>query len=166
MGDAVDALVAQWRRERPDLDVWPMEVIGRISRLSRLLERRLKDVFARYGLEQHEFDVLATLRRAGPPYELTAGGLLKAAMVTSGAITNRIDRLEAKNLVERVRDSDDRRCVRIRLTDRGRELVDEILPVHLANETGLLSVLSPDDRDHLIGVLRTLLESLGDTFSE
>jgi DNA-binding MarR family transcriptional regulator len=163
MSDAVDAVTAQWRRERPDVDVWPMEVVGRVSRLSRLLERELRGPFAEHGLESFEFDVLATLRRSGAPYELTAGALLKAAMVTSGAITNRIDKLEAKGLVQRVRDSGDRRTVRIRLSERGLELIDELLVVHVANEVRLLSGLAPADRDHLIVLLRGLLESLGDT---
>jgi DNA-binding MarR family transcriptional regulator len=163
MSDAVDAVTAQWRRERPDVDVWPMEVVGRVSRLSRLLERELRGPFAEHGLESFEFDVLATLRRSGAPYELTAGALLKAAMVTSGAITNRIDKLEAKGLVQRVRDSGDRRTVRIRLSERGLELIDELLVVHVANEARLLSGLAPADRDHLIVLLRGLLESLGDT---
>ncbi|MGN9787100.1 MarR family winged helix-turn-helix transcriptional regulator [Nonomuraea sp. ZG12] len=166
MSDAVDALTAQWRRERPDVDVWPMEVVGRVSRLSRLLERGLRDLFAEHGLESFEFDVLATLRRSGAPYELTAGALLKAAMVTSGAITNRIDKLEAKGLVQRVRDSGDRRTVRIRLTERGLELIDELLTAHVANEARLLSGLAPADRDHLVVLLRGLLESLGDTALE
>jgi|SRR5690606_26789493 DNA-binding MarR family transcriptional regulator len=163
MGDAVDELTAQWRRERPDVDVWPMEIVGRVSRLSRLLERGLRDLFAEHGLESHEFDVLATLRRSGAPYELTAGGLLRSAMVTSGAITNRIDKLEQKGLVERVRDTGDRRSVRIRLTAEGRELIDRLLAEHVANEARMLQGLAPEDRDHLIRLLRGLLESLGDT---
>ncbi|WP_067464654.1 MarR family winged helix-turn-helix transcriptional regulator [Actinomadura macra] len=163
MADAVDEILAQWGRERPDLDVWPMGVIGRISRLQLVLNRELKDFFARQGLENWEFDVLATLRRAGAPYELTAGALLKAAMVTSGAITNRIDRMEARGLVERVRDASDRRSVRIRLTPHGLSLVDEVVGLHTANEARLLDSLDPDDRDLLAGLLRTLLESLGDS---
>src|SRR4051794_39223488 len=101
--DAVDAITAAWGRERPELDARPMGIVGRISRLSRLLDKELKDFFAEHGLEFWEFDVLATLRRSGAPYELSAGALLKTAMVTSGAITNRVDRLEAKGLLERVR---------------------------------------------------------------
>lgn len=163
MGDAVDQVTAQWRRERPDVDVWPMEVIGRVSRLSRLFERGVKEVFTAHGLESFEFDVLATLRRSGEPYELTAGALLKAAMVTSGAITNRIDKMEAKGLVERVRDIGDRRSVRIRLTRHGLELVDEVLVQHVANEARLLSGLPAADRDRFVTLLRGLLESLGDT---
>jgi DNA-binding MarR family transcriptional regulator len=160
MADAVDVVTAQWARERPDLDVWPMGIIGRISRLDRLFGRDLKDFFAEHGLESFEFDVLATLRRSGAPYELTAGELLKAAMVTSGAITNRIDRMAAKGLVERDRDSADRRSVRIRLTDRGLALVDDVVGRHVANEERLLSSLDPAERDQLTGLLRALLESL------
>ncbi|MFE9099529.1 MarR family winged helix-turn-helix transcriptional regulator [Actinomadura geliboluensis] len=163
MADAVDAILAQWGRERPDVDVSPMGVIGRISRAQLLLGRELKRFFAERGLESWEFDVLATLRRHGAPYELTAGELLTAAMVTSGAITNRIDRMEAKGLVERVRDPGDRRSVRIRLTPRGLETVEELVAEHAANEDRLLAALDPAERERLAGALRTLLESLGDT---
>ncbi|GAA0361001.1 MarR family transcriptional regulator [Actinoallomurus spadix] len=163
MSDAVDEILGQWARERPDMDVWPMGIIGRIKRLSRIVDRELKDFFAGHGLEQWEFDVLATLRRSGPPYTLTAGALNRAAMVTSGAITNRIDRLAAKGLVERVPDEQDRRSVRVRLTERGRALVDEIVGLHVANEARLLSSLSPERRTELAGLLRDLLDSLGDT---
>jgi DNA-binding MarR family transcriptional regulator len=163
MGDAVDLVLAQWGRERPDLEVWPMGIVGRISRLSRLLDRDLKEFFAGHGLENWEFDVLATLRRSGPPYELTAGALNKAAMVTSGAITNRIDRMAAKGLVERVAGRQDRRSVRVRLTGRGLATVDELVGLHVANEARLLATLGPDEREQLASTLRGLLESLGDT---
>ncbi|GAA1882413.1 MarR family winged helix-turn-helix transcriptional regulator [Actinomadura bangladeshensis] len=163
MADAVDAILAQWGRERPDVDVSPMGVIGRISRAELLLARRLKAFFAERGLESWEFDVLATLRRHGAPYELTAGALLRAAMVTSGAITNRIDRMEAKGLVERVRDTGDRRSVRVRLTPLGLETVDDLVGLHAANEDRLLAALDPAARERLAGALRALLESLGDT---
>ncbi|GAA4057853.1 MarR family winged helix-turn-helix transcriptional regulator [Nonomuraea soli] len=166
MADAVDEVLAQWKRERPDVDVWPMGVVGRITRLSLILDKELKDFFAGHDLERWEFDVLATLRRSGPPYELTAGALNKAAMVTSGAITNRIDRLTARGLVERVRDDADRRSVRVRLTDRGWTLIEELVPLHVANEARILRALSGQERDDLAGALRDLLESLGDTSLE
>ncbi|MFG1997853.1 MarR family winged helix-turn-helix transcriptional regulator [Spirillospora sp. NPDC048911] len=162
MTDAVDEIRAQWGRERPDLDTWPMGIVGRISRLSRLLDRELKEFFAGHGLEFWEFDVLATLRRAGAAEGLTAGDLNKAAMVTSGAITNRIDRLAAKGLVERVPDPQDRRSVRVRLTDHGHATVDEIVGPHVENEARLLGGLDPDERSQLEGTLRKVLESLGD----
>ncbi|MCP2291236.1 MarR family winged helix-turn-helix transcriptional regulator [Nocardia amikacinitolerans] len=163
MGDAVDLITAAWHRERPDVDVSPMHIIGRITRLSRVLEQDLKRFFAGHGLEFWEFDVLATLRRSGGAEGLTAGALNRAAMVTSGAITNRIDRLAAKGLVERMPCPEDRRSVRVRLTAEGRKLVDELLPLHVANEQRLLDALDTQDRDQLAALLRRLAESLGDT---
>ena len=163
MADAVDEIIAMWAREKPELDAAPMGIVGRISRLSRVLDKELKDFFAGHGLEFWEFDVLATLRRSGAPYELSPGALLRTAMVTSGAITNRVDRMEAKGLVERLRDPDDRRGVRIRLTAAGLELIDELVPLHLANERRLLAVLADDDRATLADLLRTLAAGLGDT---
>lgn len=161
--DAVDAIIAMWARERPELDAGPMGIVGRISRLSRLLDKELKDFFAGHGLEFWEFDVLATLRRSGAPYELSAGSLLKTAMVTSGAITNRVDRMAARGLVERLPDPEDRRGVRIRLTPAGLELIEKLMPLHVANEQRLLAALGAGDRDNLAGLLRTLSVGLGDT---
>jgi DNA-binding MarR family transcriptional regulator len=163
MTDAVDEIIAMWAREKPELDASPMGVVGRISRLSRLLDKELRDFFAGHGLEFWEFDVLATLRRSGEPYELSAGALLKTAMVTSGAITNRVDRMETKGLVQRVPDPGDRRGVRIRLTPAGLELIDKLVPLHVANERRLLAVLGDSDRDTLADLLRTLAAGLGDT---
>ena len=163
MADAVDAIIAMWAREKPELDAAPMGIVGRISRLSRMLDKELKDFFADYGLEFWEFDVLATLRRSGAPYELSPGALLRTAMVTSGAITNRVDRMEAKGSVERLRDPGDRRGVRIRLTPAGLELIDELMPLHVANERRLLAALAGEDRDTLADLLRTLAAGLGDT---
>ncbi|GGK55459.1 MarR family winged helix-turn-helix transcriptional regulator [Nocardia camponoti] len=163
MRDAVDLITEQWARERPDVDSSPMAVIGRIARVSRLLEQELKQFFAGHGLEFWEFDVLATLRRSGGVEGITAGALNKAAMRTSGAITNRIDRLAARDLVRRVPAPDDRRSVLVQLTDKGRELVDYLLPLHMENEHRLLSALSPTDRETLAGLLRTLAVGMGDT---
>jgi DNA-binding MarR family transcriptional regulator len=161
--DVVDIIQAQWRIERPDVDCTPVGVIGRVSRLSRVVERELKALFAEYGLESWEFDVLATLRRSGPSYRLPMGGLLPATLVTSGALTNRVDRLEAKGLVFRAPAGGDRRSVEVGLTDEGRSLVDEILPRHMANERRLLAVLPAADRAALADALRTLLVALGDS---
>ncbi|NUT33058.1 MAG: MarR family transcriptional regulator [Hamadaea sp.] len=160
--DAVDAITAQWALVRPGLDVSPIEVIGRISRLSRLFERALKDYFAQHDLESWEFDVLATLRRSGEACELTVGGLLSQALVTSGAMTNRIDRLEAKGLVERRADPADRRTVRIRLTAKGLETVDTVLEGHMANEERLLAPLASAERRQLVAMLRKLSIAFGD----
>ncbi|WP_433712961.1 MarR family winged helix-turn-helix transcriptional regulator [Nocardia sp. CA-084685] len=165
MADAIDLFTEHWHRERPDVDVSPMAVIGRIQRLSRVLEQDLKKFFAGHGLEFWEFDMLATLRRSGGTNGLTAGALNQVAMLTSGAITNRIDRLTAKGLVERAPCPEDRRAIRVQLTDAGRALIDELLPLHMENEQHLLAALDKRDRGHLADLLRTLAESLGDTAS-
>lgn len=159
MTDAVDGVLEQWRRERPDIDIWPVGIVGRIMRLSRLWDVEIKRFLAGHGLEPGEFDVLSTLRRAGHPHELTAAGFLASSLVTSGAITNRIDRMEAKGLVTRRRDDKDRRTVWIQLTDRGLRLVDEVLPLHVANEARLLRALAVEGRDPLADTLRGLLEA-------
>ncbi|WP_280297748.1 MarR family winged helix-turn-helix transcriptional regulator [Nocardia neocaledoniensis] len=163
MRDAIDLITEHWAQQRPDVDASPMAIVGRITRLSRLLDQELKRFFAAHGLEFWEFDVLATLRRSGGDAGLTAGALNRAAMVTSGAITNRIDRLAAKNLVRRAPCADDRRSVFVQLTDEGRALVDELLPLHMANEQRLLASLGAGDRAQLEGLLRTLAVGLGDT---
>ncbi|MFI8971322.1 MarR family winged helix-turn-helix transcriptional regulator [Nocardia asteroides] len=162
MRDAVDLITEHWGIQRPDVDVSPMAIVGRITRLARILEQDLKRFFAGHGLEFWEFDVLATLRRSGGDTGLTAGALNRAAMVTSGAITNRIDRLEAKNLVRRVPSPEDRRSVFVQLTAEGRELVDRVLPLHVKNEQRLLASLGADDREQLAGLLRTLAVGLDD----
>ncbi len=158
--DRVDAIVEQWHRERPDLDVGGMEVIGRISRLERALRPRLKEVFAEHGLEDWEFDVLATLRRAGPPHRLTAGELLGSMMITSGTLTNRIDRLEDRELISRQRDPDDGRVVLVALTPEGFALVDAAVAAHTANQLGLLDALTAAERRQLVDLLRALSLSL------
>lgn len=159
--DAVDQITSQWNVARPELDMAPLEVIGRVSRLSRLIDRHLAVNFARFDLENWMCDVLATLFRSGPPYELTAGDLTRQTMVTTGAITNRIDRLEQRGLVERA-SGDDRRKVIVRLTDLGLATVDEVVVAHLATERELLAALSPRQQRDLAQLLRTTLLALGD----
>lgn len=165
MSDAVDAIVGQWAAERPDLkdDLWPVEVLARVQRIHRIVERRLKAFAAERGLEAGEVDILLTLRRSGPPYAMTAGALVPAAMVTSGAITNRIDRMAAKGLVERVRDGQDRRTVHIRLTGRSLELTEALMADHLRHYGELLAPLDQATRATIATALRTLLEATGDT---
>jgi DNA-binding MarR family transcriptional regulator len=158
MADQVDRLVAAWRRERPDLEVEPMEILSRVSRLARHLELARKEAFGRLGLEQWQFDVLAALRRSGPPYEMTPGELLTETLVSSGAMTHRIDQMESAGLVARQPDPDDGRVVRVRLTDKGREAVDVALGSLLDRERQLLSQLNPADQSHLSALLRELLE--------
>jgi DNA-binding MarR family transcriptional regulator len=160
-GDSVDRIISQWKVVRPDVDSSPIEVIGRVSRLSRLIDRRLTESFARFGLESWMYDVLATLRRSGEPYELTAGDLMRHTMVTTGAVTNRIDRLEQRGLVERAT-SPDRRKVIVRLTPKGLETVDEIVEAHMLTEREILGALSPRQQLELAHLLRTTLLSLGD----
>lgn len=159
--DTVDAVTAQWRAVRPDLDHSPLDVVARVSRLSRLVDRRLAENFARFDLEDWMYDVLATLRRSGEPYTLTPTDLVRQAMVTTGAVTNRIDRLEARGLVERVPGTD-RRTVPVRLTPAGLALVDQVVASHLATEQELLDALPERRRTELAGMLRTLLVALGD----
>lgn len=163
MRDAVDLIVEQWARARPDLDASPMGVLGRLSRLTRIVERELKALFGEFGLERGEFDVLATLRRAGSPDGMTAGMLARSAMVTSGAVTNRLDRLVAKGYVTREADPEDRRTVVVALTPAGRELIDRAVAAHLDNERRILAALDRRRQDDLAALLRTLLLSLGDT---
>jgi DNA-binding MarR family transcriptional regulator len=162
MGDHVDRVLEQWGAERPDLDVSPMGIVGRIQRASRLLERGLSENFARHGLELWEFDVLGTLRRSGPPYRLTAGALSDSAMRTSGAITNRIDRLVAKGLVTRETDPDNRRSIVIGLTESGWTVIEDVLASHVSYEERALKSLSASQQRELAALLRTLLIALGD----
>ncbi len=159
--DAVDRIAQQWNAVRPDVDVFPMTVIGRVSRLSRLVDRRLAENFARHGIENWMYDVLATLRRSGEPFELTAGALVGQTMVTTGAITNRVDRLEQRGLVERAR-TRDRRKVLVRLTQQGLDLVDDVVSSHMATEREILSPLSPRRQQELAKLLRATLVGLGD----
>jgi DNA-binding MarR family transcriptional regulator len=159
--DAVDLIEQQWNAVRPDVDVFPMTVIGRVSRLSRLVDRRLAENFAHHGIENWMYDVLATLRRSGEPYELTAGALVGQTMVTTGAITNRIDRLEQRGLVERAR-TRDRRKVLVRLTKQGLDLVDDVVDSHMATEREILSPLTRRQQHELARLLRAALIGLGD----
>jgi DNA-binding MarR family transcriptional regulator len=155
--DEVDRIVAAWRRERPDLDVGPLGVLSRVTRLARHLDRARRAAFAQHGLETWEFDVLSALRRAGHPYQLSPGALVTQTLVTSGTMTNRIDRLAARGLVERHRDPADRRGVLVRLTAEGLERVDASLADLLARERQLLGGLSAAEGEVLSGLLRRLV---------
>jgi DNA-binding MarR family transcriptional regulator len=157
MQDEVDRLVEAWARERGDLDLRPMEVLSRVTRLGHHLDRARRQAFAEHDLEPWEFDVLAALRRAGAPYELSPGRLLRETLVTSGTMTNRVDRLAARGLVERLPDPRDRRGVLVRLTDTGRTTVDGALSRLLDHERALLAALPPPDQQRLAALLRTLV---------
>ena len=155
--DEVDALVEAWTRERPDLDLGPMRVLSRITRLARHLDRQRAAAFSAHDLESWEFDVLAALRRAGRPNQLSPGQLLRETMVTSGTMTNRVDRLAARGLVARENHPEDKRGVLVRLTDAGRVAVDAALADLLAAEHEVLAGLAEDDQSSLAAALRRLL---------
>jgi DNA-binding MarR family transcriptional regulator len=157
--DEIDRIVEQWNRERPDLDVSPTHTLQRITRLSLLQGVSFAGVFARYGISFGEYLVLAALRRAGPPYRMNPTKLFNSVILSSGAMTNRLDRLEDLGLVERAPDPNDRRGRLVALTDRGRELVDAAVVDHLENEERLLGALDERERQQLSGLLRKLLSS-------
>jgi DNA-binding MarR family transcriptional regulator len=155
--DEVDRIVDAWRRERPDLDVAPLLILSRILRLARHLDLARGSAFAEHDLEGWGFDVLSALRRAGAPYQLSPGQLVAQMLVTSGTMTNRVDRLAARGLVGRGPDPSDRRGVKVTLTPVGREVVDAAMAELLERERVLLNQLPPSERDHLAELLRRLL---------
>lgn len=154
--DEVDRIVAAWRHERPDLDVSPMEILSRVSRLARQLDLARKSSFSDYDIEGWAFDVLSALRRSGEPYQLSPSTLLQETLVTSGTMTNRIDRLVTAGWVERLPDPGDRRGVLVRLTADGRATVDSALADLLVKEREILSDLTPAGRRKLASLLRQL----------
>lgn len=155
--DHVEKILEQWRRERPDLDVGPMGLIGRLKRLSAHLAREQDRLFAQFGLSSASFDVLATLRRSGAPYRLSPGDLMATTMVTSGTMTNRIDQLEKLGLVERHKNPDDGRGFFIALTPEGLDLVEKAVAAHTANQARLVSGLSEADRTALVTLVTKFL---------
>lgn len=158
--DSVDAILDQWRRERPDLDVAPMGPIGRLKRCSALLQRELDRSFAEFGLSAWEFDMLATLRRSGAPYCLAPTALFMSMMVTSGTMTHRLQRLEANGWVERVANLDDARSMLVRLAPAGLELIDRAVKAHVENEQRILAAMSASDVGALDARLSQLLHML------
>jgi DNA-binding MarR family transcriptional regulator len=154
--DGVDLILEQWRSERPDLDPSPIGVVGRVSRLARELEQRLEPVYREHGLEPGWHDVLATLRRAGPPYRLRPTEFSGTLMLTSSGTTKRLDRLERAGLIAREPDPDDRRGTLISLTPAGRKLIDATTEAHLDNERRLLDALSDAEQRNLADLLRKL----------
>jgi DNA-binding MarR family transcriptional regulator len=153
----VDRVIAEWTRERPTLDLSAVAVAARLGRAARYLDEGLERVFGAYGLSRGTFDVLASLRRAGPPYRRSPTELYRTLMRTSGAMTHRLGKLEADGLIRRVPDPEDGRSVLVELTPKGRRLLDRVAPVHLANERRLLEPLSEAERTALAGLLRKLL---------
>jgi DNA-binding MarR family transcriptional regulator len=160
--DSVDAILDQWRRERPDLALAPMGTIGRLKRCAALVQRRLDEVFAAHGMTNWEFDVLATLRRSSAPYCLAPTALFSALMITSGTMTHRLQRLEANGLVARRPNPEDARSLLVELSPAGLALIDRAVTAHVENERRILEVLKPADLaalDARLSRLLTLLES-------
>lgn len=155
--DDVDRVIAAWHRQRPDLDLTPLAVLSRVSRLARRLDRARESAFSAHGLAVWEFDVLVALRRTGAPYRLTPGQLLAETLVTSGTMTNRVDRLAGRGLVAREPVPDDRRGTWVALTEQGRALVDAAFVDLLHAERDVLAVLTPPDQAELADSLRRLL---------
>jgi DNA-binding MarR family transcriptional regulator len=146
MTDDIDRIIEQWNRERPDLDVAPMALIGRLGRLREVIYREQEKVFATFGLNSAGFDVLATLRRHGAPYALSPGALMESMMITSGTVTNRIDQLEKAGLVSREPNPEDRRSMIVALTPQGLTLINEAVAAHVENQHRLVAGLSPEER--------------------
>jgi DNA-binding MarR family transcriptional regulator len=158
--DHVDELLAQWRRERPDLDVVALGVYGRLFRVVQLSDDELAKGLAQYGLQQGWFDLLAALRRAGAPYELNPTSLMRATLLSSSGMTKRLDRIEEAGLIERRPDPNDRRGTLVRLTRRGKNVIDRAVETHVNNEKRLLGVLTTAERRTLDRVLKSLLINL------
>jgi DNA-binding MarR family transcriptional regulator len=158
--DYVDEILAQWRRERPDLDLAALGLYGRLFRLVYLSDDALATGLRPYGLQQGWFDLLAALRRAGAPYELNPTRLMRATLLSSSGMTKRLDRMEEAGLIERRLDPNDRRGTLVRLTRRGKSVIDKTVETHIGNEERLLSGLSAAERRTLDGLLKTLLIQL------
>lgn len=160
--DSVDKIVGQWNRERPELDVAPMSLIGRVLKIARHLNAGMEKTFAAHGLNFPSFDVLATLRRNGPPFALSPSDLMEEMMITSGTMTNRIDQLVKQGYVERVPSQTDRRSFLIRLTKDGRTLIDTVVSDHVATQKQLVAGLSEAQREEANALLSVLLSSFED----
>ena len=164
--DAVDAILAQWKRELPDLDLGPMGTIGRIKRCAALLQRRLDETFATFGLNGWEVDVLATLRRSGAPYSLSPTVLFSAMMVTSGTMTHRLQALETRGLVDRVPSAEDARSMLVQLTPAGLELINQAIRAHVENERRILANLNATELKGLDQRMIQLMKALDPTIPE
>ncbi len=158
--DRIHRMLEQWKHERPDLDASPMGILGRLMILSRLLDRGVEQILQPYDLSIPEFDMLAVLRRCGPPFRQSVGELRAHSLLSSGAMTNRVDRLEQKGLVQREPNPEDRRGVLVVLTKKGRVLIDQVVPERLKEGHGRVSVLSKKDRQQLEALLTRFLAAL------
>jgi DNA-binding MarR family transcriptional regulator len=160
MTDHVDTILAQWRRERPDIDVSPVGPLGRISRLAQYVGQNIAAHHRSLGLNSGEFDVLATLRRSGKPYRLTPTALFQSAMLSSGAMTNRLNRLEQAGHIRRIPDPQDRRSLLVELTEQGLSLIDQAFDAHINNERELLKTIPSEQLQQLDEILRQWLSQL------
>lgn len=159
--DRAQIAVEQWRREIPGVDLLPMEVLGRLAEAAHLVGRNhLEPLFAEFDLQRGEFDVLATLRRSGKPHALTPTQLYAATMISSGGMTNRLDRLERAGLIERRPNPEDRRGTLVAISKAGLALIDRAVPAHLKNEEAVMSCLSADEQEQLNGLLGKLIEGV------
>ncbi|WP_050905102.1 MarR family winged helix-turn-helix transcriptional regulator [Vibrio campbellii] len=155
--DAIDRVVSQWAKERPELDTEPMAIMGRLMRIAKHMENHVAELHKRYDLKMGEFDVLATLRRSGQPYRLTPSELISSMMLTSGAMTNRLDKLEKKGLIAREHSKEDRRSVTVELTAKGFELIDSLIEQHLQAQHELMGSLSSAEKGQVNQALKLLL---------
>ncbi|WGV98999.1 MarR family transcriptional regulator [Vibrio sp. YMD68] len=155
--DEIERVIEQWAIEKPELDTEPMAMLGRLLRISKHLETQIADTHKRYDLKLGEFDVLATLRRSGKPFSLTPSDLINSMMLTSGAMTNRLDKLEKKGLIERSHSQEDRRSVHVKLTNDGLVLIDEMMMEHVAVQSNLVESLSDSQKKQLNQLLTTWL---------
>ncbi len=155
--DAIDRLVEQWFKEKPELDTQPMAIMGRLMRIAKHMETRVAELHKQYDLKMGEFDVLATLRRAGAPYCLTPSALIESMMLTSGAMTNRLDKLETKGLIVREHSKEDRRSVTVELTAKGLMLIDKLIIEHVEVQRGFIHDLSEEEKSQLNIALKNLL---------
>ena len=157
--DHIDRLVAKWSSEKPDYDLAPVEIIGRMARIMEYIDRALEAKFQEFGLSRASFDVLATLRREGPPYALSQRDLMKCLLRTSGSMSIRIDAMEREGLVRRNSQAEDRRASIVSLTEKGSKLLEQVVPEHLLNERSLLTGLDQQARKELVLLLRRWLVS-------
>ncbi|OPH50232.1 MarR family winged helix-turn-helix transcriptional regulator [Vibrio campbellii] len=155
--DAIDRVVSQWAKEKPELDTEPMAIMGRLMRIAKHMENHVAELHKRYDLKMGEFDVLATLRRSGQPYRLTPSELISSMMLTSGAMTNRLDKLEKKGLIAREHSKEDRRSVTVELTTKGFELIDSLIEQHLQAQHELMGSLSSAEKGQVNQALKLLL---------
>ncbi|MGF1755638.1 MarR family transcriptional regulator [Vibrio makurazakiensis] len=157
--DAIDRVVEQWAKEKPELETEPMAMMGRIMRIAKYMETQVADLHKKYDMKLGEFDVLATLRRSGKPYRLTPSELIETMMLTSGAMTNRLDKLEAKGLIVRAHSKEDRRSVTVELTRDGLVLIDQMMTEHVETQKKLVKSLSASQKKNTNQLLKTWLSA-------